>query len=645
MALAIIGQHPLARDERHQPPCRIATIFLPTRTLVTLPGIHATQRQAYTDRLNEQRRRQNLAPLTNEEEFEVWSNAVDLVIDAPHILIRPDPAHMELALEADSLLQTMAGVSKQNIRFLFVQDKRVHQAIRQRGEYWRIASPPRSSAEIGAMIQHARMAVRGTPLYYYSAVDGTRYMTLQQYRSIADMDDRNFLLHMREIAEHSKKHNRFGRSELAFFGAEKLHSDLLAAFDWERADAREARVLHQTFGKMFRDATPPALHQDRPDNLVWRNRMFSCLSGRHDPTTSEHVLHDLNPEFYRQIQWLPGASIDEHGELVFDPILSRNESAPCPLRDRRVQGFIINYVREFGNLEYVNIGHINPGMSRYPATGAHRVYIAEVKHRGSPTPVIRILRLQKWGIHEHLKEGKDLLQAILQTEEYTDYILDRRLGCWQLGMPLPSRMFSRRIAETYSGPVARHCGTRIWTSYFERDYIRGVATDKIPEGPYRKAPYALALARLLGQTAAPNLIVGRTRPDGNALFDDGDEIMALDRNGMPRRILVADHAGTFGDCESPLTRFARSYASPVLSRQDKVPDAAAFAEAYLSSLEERLGQIQQKYRKHRHAFDSLFKHSKQDVGAFSWRWRKVLTRLDLTHVPELVAAIRAQCGP
>ena len=88
--------------------------------------------------------------------------------------------------------------------------------------------------------------------------------------------------------------------------------------------------------------------------------------------------------------------------------------------------------------------------------------------------------MQKWGVREHLDDGKSLLDAIIESEEYTEYILDRRLGCRQLGMNLPRRSPPAGSARRYTGHRRDLYGVQIWSPYFERDYIRGMATDKIP---------------------------------------------------------------------------------------------------------------------------------------------------------------------
>jgi len=619
------------------------------RTLVTLPGVHATQRIAHTALVSERRQAEGLPPLSPDAERREWENAVDLIMDGSFIQIRPDPQDMLLAFEADELLQELDGVSKRNIRFLYARRAEVQQAIRERGEYWRITPLPRSPEEIEGMIERARIGIGGEPIYYYNPVTGTRYLTLEQFEALRGMSDQDLLLHMREIQEYAARRNHLHHRELEFFGASGTpQRDALAQCDFTDASNSELRSQHARLVERFRLDVHRELRDSTLDRLRWRNRMFSCLAEQDDETISGNVLQGINPEFFRQIRWLPGGRI-EHGELIFDPVFGELERDPddAELRnlcDEGVKGFIFNYVREFGNLQYVNIGQVAPALRRRPRSGGERSYMAEVKHRGAEHPVLRIIRFQKWGIREHLDEGKDLLRAIMEAEEYTDFILDRRLGCWQLGMPLPRQILTRRIAETYQGSVTHYRGTRIWTTYFERDYIEGVATDKIGNSQLADGRFALAFATLLGRVAVPNLIVGRTTLDRRVIFDDGDEVVVLDADSMPREIIVADHAGTFTDWDPELERFVPGYARPVISRRAQVPDPMAFARAYTSAFEESLTGLQREYRKERRAFDTLFKHCKQDEGSFGWRWKWVLARLDATDVPALATRLREACG-
>jgi hypothetical protein len=51
----ILGEHPLAQDANGRLKSRIATVCPFGNTIVTLPGIHATQRMAYVEMLSRQR--------------------------------------------------------------------------------------------------------------------------------------------------------------------------------------------------------------------------------------------------------------------------------------------------------------------------------------------------------------------------------------------------------------------------------------------------------------------------------------------------------------------------------------------------------------------------------------------------------------
>src|SRR5437870_10537120 len=109
MSTTILGEDLLARDDAGRPRVRIATVFPRADTIVTLPGIHATQRVAFVDHLNRRRVEQGLAPLNDVEEQREYDRAVDLVLDGDTVLIRPDPANMPLAFEADELLQQVVS--------------------------------------------------------------------------------------------------------------------------------------------------------------------------------------------------------------------------------------------------------------------------------------------------------------------------------------------------------------------------------------------------------------------------------------------------------------------------------------------------------------------------------------------------------
>jgi hypothetical protein len=346
-----------------------------------------------------------------------------------------------------------------------------------------------------------------------------------------------------------------------------------------------------------------------------------------------------------QIEWLPGGRFEE-GELILDPIYEKPPPGQPrdPLCDEKVLGFIFNFIREYGDLAYINIGRVVESLSKRKAfRGRRDVYIAQIRPRGSKEDIVKILRMQKWGVREHLDENKPLLQAMLESEEYTDYVLDRRMGCRQLGMNLIPRVTAGKITETYTGKRWDCQGQTIWSPYFERDYIRGMATDKVPFHRLKNDAFAHRFARLLGAAAAPNLIVGRCHIEGPVVFDDGDEVILEDDRGLPQEIKVVDQLGTFTDFRNELPHFAPEYAEPIRNRLPYVSNPQEFVEAYLTAFCERFTHVQQEYRRRQRAFDNLFAHRRWDEGgSFAFRWAKVLQRLNSTDPRALTEALRGQ---
>lgn len=645
--ITILGDPPFAKDAKGKLKSRIGTIFPHSRTLVTLPGIHATQRRSYLDFRNEQRRKAGQEPLDLEREHLEWASAVDLIFEEKAILIRADPDNMPLAFEADELLQMLAP--KHRINFLGLLNAKVREAIKKRGDWWRITPLPKSPQEMKKLIEDSRIGLCGQEIYYFSKTTGTRYLTCRQFAGLASLDDAALRVQLLEIQVSSTLVNAHGKPELAFFAADSSFSkDDFAAFDFSAMDAASVRIAFEQLMDRFIAAVEPELREDDSGQASWRNCMVAALIGQEDcAAVSEETLFGLSPEFYMQIEWLPGGCIAE-GELVLDALPEKSADSDDELlqrlHDEKPQQFIFNFVREYGNLEYVNIGRVINSLSRRPAFyGRRGVYVAVLKHRESDREIVSIIRMQKYGVREFLEEGKSLLEAMLRSEEYTEYILDRRLGCRQLGMNLPSRVTARKIAERFVPREGREF--IIWSPYFERDYIRGIATDKVPPCRFENEAFALQFAQLLGRAAAPNIIVGRCYLKGRPLFDDGDEVLIEDEHRMPIDIIVADHTGTFNEYQSPLKDFAAEHAGPINRRAAYLPNPEKFSDAYFDAFVERFSRIQEDYRKRRKAFDKLFKHCPRDEGgSFAFRWEKVLARLDAADPQQLACQIREYVG-
>ena len=181
----------------------------------------------------------------------------------------------------------------------------------------------------------------------------------------------------------------------------------------------------------------------------------------------------------------------------------------------------------------------------------------------------------------------------------------------------------------------------IWSPYFERAYIHGMATDKVPRQRFADEGFAIPFARLLGAAAAPNLIVGRCDSQGNVLFDDGEEVLVEDEGGLPMEIIVADVVGTFHDFRNALAVSAPLYAGPVYRRLEHLANPGEFARVYLEAFVERFLFIQEKYRSRRGNFDTMFKNRPYDPGgSFAYRWEQVLQRLDRSDPRELAELVR-----
>jgi hypothetical protein len=661
MTLEVIGPQPLERDASGQLKTHIGTIFPRHRTLVTLPGmIHAQQRLAMIDLLNAQRAAAGSPPLTGAEEDAEFVQSVDLLFEPDEVQIRPDPDHMDLAFAADDLLEEIVA-SKRSIRFLFLMDRKVRGALRARGECWRLFPMPQSREDLRQLIETSRVAIQHLPIYYYNRFRGTRYVTFTEFARLGDLAAAALACQLQEIAMHSANRNREDNPEVDFFGVDsgRFGARDLQGVDFAALPEPELRRRHGELRELFRAACEPDLLQDNPAAEVWRHAMLSALISQSDRIITEDVLRDLSPEFFMQVEWLPGGYFEE-AEFVLDPIfeeaaLKPQDAGLQALCDPLVRGFIFNLIREYGVLEYVNVGRIAQSLGRLqnqaPArreqlAGARRsVYIVELKVRAMPAPIVRFIRFQKWGVRERLDEGKKLLDAILGSEEYTDYVLDRRLGVQQLGMRLAQGIILQHTREVYTGRNQAMLGQTIPVVYFERDYLHGLATDKLPLSKYLNDAYARRLAQLLGRAAAVNLICGRAMESPlKVMFDDGDEVVMEDAaTGLPAELLVSEPTGAFVDYRRGLLEVAPEYAEAVNARVGKVPDVRGFAATYLAALREEFLRIQGDYRRRRRAFDTIFKHLPYDpAGSFAFRWECVLRRLDQTDADALTAAIRGQ---
>ena len=647
--MKIIGEAIFAKEENGKLKSRIGTLFLKTPGLVTQNAVHAVQRVLWIEHVNAERAAQSLPPLTEAEEDEELRMSADLIFTDEFVLIRPDPDHMDVAFMADEVLQKM--VSKRRIRFLNTHSAKVRNALRARGENWRMARAPVSQEDMAALIENSKVSIIEGMVFYYNRSTGTRYCTVDATRGMADLPVDKLRARVKEAQSMLSRRNRIGHPELDLFptttpievkkhirslDVDALDDDVLCA-ELEKIDAE------------WRMSVPPELREETVDNFEWRNAMAETLTATPNETTAgeRELIQGISPEFYRQIEWLPGARIDS-GEIIFDPLWDEYNRTRDPelgrICDQRVRNIIFNFSRIFGDLEYVNIGRIVHSLARDPIAEARRgcVYIIQLKTSDRPEETILMARFLKWGVAERLDEGKDLLQAIIETNEYTDYVLDQRLMCKQLGMNLPARVASGQITEVYHGHN-EYNGTTLQTYYNLRNYVQGIASDKIPPTRFRNPAFAVKFAKLMGEAAAIDMVVGRRSTETKEnLFDKNYEVVRLGPDGLPESVVVTDHAGSFVNYQHEYEDFVAPYANVIRRRRSFVTDYASFVDAFVEAFESRLRRAQADYRARRRSFDELFVHRPFDVGGSgAYRWAKTLERLDRCEPERVAKALRA----
>lgn len=650
--MKILGDRILAKDADGKPLSRIGTIFFRTPGLVTKKGVHAMQRLMWIEELNAMRAQEGRPAMTMAEEDAEMAESVDLIFTEDLVLIRPNPDRMDLAFRADEELQKL--VSKRVIRFLNMSSAKVRTALRERGENWRMARQPISQDDMVNLIEHSKIPMGERPIYYYNRMTGTRYITAGGYNEIENLPADAFRRQIVEIVGGLQKRNRVGFPEVDLFPP-TTPIEIKKALKELQPDALDDAALKAACAKIVLDwrmANPAELREETVGNFEWRNAMCHAITKGPNETAADEqeLIAGISPEFYRQIEWLPGARID-NGEVIFDEIYDEAARTQDPellaLCDNRVKSFLFNTTRLFGKIAFINIGRIANSLARKPVEGNRRgnVYIMQFREEGSDAVKVLMIRLQKWGVAEHLDEGKDLLQSIVEADEYSDYILDRRLMCCQLGMNLPRRLGYGHFTEKYRG-MNPYNGVAVRTSYFARAYVPGMASDKIPLAKYRNPAFAQAFAFLMGQAAALDMVVGRrSSVTKELLFDKNYEVVKLDADGIPCEIAITDHAGSFVNYAHDFEDYVSQYANVVKRRREYVAEYANFAAAYVEGFRRKLAETQAAYRARKTAFDELFSDRPYDTnGSGAYRWAKALARLDACDPDRIAALLREAIG-
>lgn len=647
-----LGGSMFAKNEQGNLKGHIATFFPKDNFIVTEPStLHGDQFNSFIEYQNYIRAKDGLPPLTKEESAKKIKDAVPLTIvegrsDCLFVIIRPDPENPNLAFQADKRLQAVFPIFR--IFFMRTNDQNIRHALRGRGESWRIQPVPQTVEDKRKFLKSNKLNIVNSQrrIYYYNIPTGARYLTYENFFKLNELDCETLRAYLLEIKQYSPAVNRQGYHEINFFSASSrfTHKNF-QKYAFESMDESQLRAVHSQLCSEFENAiADPLFKTDDLNNETWLDEVYSKITCPSKYSTEEINL-GLCDEFAENVLWLPGCQFDHSFGIIKDPALSMTHlmtpSEKKRYNDGIPQKILLSYLRENFNIEYANIGSLAPirrnrinnngnNNSSFPKP-RRGVYVMQRKLVGEDEERVSIIRLQKWGVRENLNAGRDLLESFNESEKYTDYVLDRRLACKLLGMNLPPSLIVRRFSEVYNGCQSKYVGMPYHTAYFERDYVRGIVTDLIPDNYFKNPDFCIEFAKLLGSAAAPNLIVGRSYIFNNnnetvPIFDDGDEVLLLDENNMPKEIVVSEQPGTFVYYNGSFEQQIAAYAIPINKRAARItlPNIKEMVSAYTWAFIEKFREIQETAEVHRRTFDDL---PDQDRGSLSDRWNHVLDRL------------------
>jgi hypothetical protein len=631
MGITFIGPDFFARDEKGDLLSPIASVFPKYRTIVSVRGIHAYHASIMLELLKRRSPEKDLREI-EKCELDIYQDAVSLFIRDALILVRSDPSDMEHIFAADQILQFF--FPRERIQFTGLHIPEIRRQLRLRGESWRMSPTPRSIEEVCCHVQASKVQVSTGLTVYYNAPTGGRFLTYDEFiriRALLEQDRSEALARLREVLNLFQRENSLGVRELSFF----LPADISLDFaDLEKvvsllkvlptSDSTEkVQGAFDRFASHFAQSAGTELMVDDCRNPVWRTTMFCRLFDINEEEIEEWAL-DLSPEFHLNVKWLPGASI-VGDELRLDAEVHN-----------RVQGLISHFWEKSGGLISINVGRIEESQSSREASGEEReVYLVVMTTRDGQDS-IRILRLMKWDVIHRIKMGIPLEQAVTETIKYRNYIFDRLHAAAQLGFPILS--YSEiRLDQRVPGLGL------IPAFFFERQYISGVVTDKIPISCYRNPNFIKSLSGLLGGAATFTLVLGRASPrTGKIFYDDGDEVIQFNSRSIPSRLIIIETTGSFTDWTTPLLAMLPQCLTRFRAHLDKALESgvplqvinssmAIFAEALCNKLHE----IKEIALAPCSNIRFLFNDRTPEQGGIRDRWEGIIYRLETTDLEEL----------
>ena len=630
--ITILGPDIFARDQAGKLLSPIASIFPYHSILVTGRGIHAELAERGVEFLRARLVHTERRGLTAEEEQELYQNVVSLLTRDATLLIRSYPEDMDKVFAADKVLQRI--LPKQSIQFTGAHISGVRERMRRRGESWRISSPPASAHEIRQHIEASRVHVKTGTTFYLNAQTGERFLTYEEFQRIRPLLKKapeEALARLEEIDCLSRLFNDQGVPELSFLlpahGRVKtrLLQDIIRALKTAAStnDLDRAEELFDGFALSFAEAAGEELMVDGEKHTTWQTTMFCRLYDLNEEIVEELAL-GLSAEFHLNVRWLPGAHLQEGG-IVFEESI-----------EPRVRNLINHFLKEWPDLASINVGRVECPLGGRDRTGEEREVYLVVLGLAGGGEVIRLLRLMKWDVIHRLKQGFPLSQAVADTISYYDYICDRLNAIGALEIPILSYtkiQFMENVPEIGEIPVF----------FFDRGYVPGIVTNKIRLAHYAKKGFIVRLAQLLGIAAAASLVSGRASyRTGDLFFDDGDEVIQLDAEGLPEQLVVSETTGSFTDSTTPIAKLLPQCLERLADHLEKAREKGVAPEeigravdAFTKALMAEIERMQLLLRNKPEALRSLFRNRSSEPQSVRARWESMLDRLAAADVNEL----------
>jgi hypothetical protein len=630
--LTVLGPDLFAIDQDGKPLSPIAVIFPNLRFLVAGRGIHAELVAVGEEFLRSRILETEKRDLTEEEEQGIYENVISLLTRGATVLIRSYPDDMERVFAADELLQGI--LSKEYIQFTGVHIPEVREQLRKRGENWRISPPPRSAIEIGQHISASRVHVKTGATYYLNAQSGERFLTYEEFiriRPLLREAPGEALSRLKEITHLSSLINDQGVPELSFFLPAKnrltttLLVELISLLEDTASpeDVERAEGIFDEFAISYATAAGDELIVDGGKHTTWQTTMFCRLYDLDEELVEERTL-GLSPEFHLNVRWLPGAHL-RGSKVAFEANVQL-----------RVHNLIEYFLQSRPGIGSINVGRVESSLTERDRTGEEREVYLVVLGLPDGREEIRLVRLMKWDVIHRLKQGFPLSQAIRDTIRYRDYILDRLRAATALEIPI-LKYDSIQFAEEVQGIG------QIPVFFFDRRYVVGMVSDKIPLPYYAKKGFVIRLGRLLGIAAAASMVLGRASYHrGDLYFDDGDEVIQMDAEKLPERLIISETTGSFTDSTTPIAALLHQCLSHLAVHLKKARERGiseeglrmaveAFAEALRADIE----RMQSLLNERSAALHSLFGDKTSEPGSVRARWKSMLERLAATDTGEL----------